>query len=114
MERTLKTALVVLMLVLVPIRALAAVTTGFCSLVHEHGAPTEHAMHEHGSHDHDGPAHSHDTCSTCAAHCSSASFAPSAVPIALLAVASAAPRAAQERFAAGFVPDHLDPPPLSL
>lgn len=114
--RTLKTALVILMLALVPIRAVAAVTTGFCAFAHEHGTPAHHASQAHGSHEHDAPSHSHDTspCSSCAEHCSSAFFTTSAAPITLFTAPSAQPRVLQERFAAGFVPDHLDPPPLVL
>lgn len=116
MNRTLKAFLLVLMLALVPIRALAAVTTGFCAFAHEHGAPAHHASGSHESHGHDAPSPSHDDspCSSCVEHCSSAFFTASAAPITLLAAASAQPRILQERFAAGFVPDHLDPPPLVL
>lgn len=111
-NRNVQIAVLLLMVALVPIRAFAAVTTGFCAFAHEHGAPAQHAAQQHDSHDHDGPAHAGDTCSTCAEHCSSASFLAAAVAAPLVAVTTAQRSVLQERFAAGFVPDHLDPPPL--
>ena len=116
MKRTLKTFLLVLMLALVPIRALAAATTGVCAFAHEHGAPAHPAPGGDASHGHDAPSHSHDDspCSSCVEHCSSAFFTAFAAPVTLFAAPSAQPHVLQERFAPGFVPDHLDPPPLIL
>ena len=66
-------------------------------------------------HDHDGAPHgaSHDQCDSCVEHCASASV------VAAVDLPSAAPAGSHrivtpEHFAAGFVPDPLDPPPLSL
>ena len=106
-SRKFKTALLVMLVALMPLRALATVTVGFC------------AMHHHGAagvdHDHDGAPHGagHDQCDSCVEHCASASVVvaadlPSPPPAGAHRIATA------ERFAPGFVPDPLDPPPLAL
>ena len=114
MSRTIKTIAVVLLLVIVPLRGLAAVTVGFCAMGHHDSAP---AVEEHdGHHDHGHapePAGGPD-CSICVEHCSSASFAVPAPAGALFAPGGSSRMALDEAFAAGFVPDHLDPPPLAL
>jgi hypothetical protein len=113
MRRKLNTAVVLLMLALMPLRALATVTAGFCALHQQGSAMLDSA---HGHHNHDGPAQqeeSHDQCDSCVEHCASASVvAPSQLPHP--APASAHRIASRERFTAGFVPEPLDPPPLAL
>lgn len=107
------TILVVLLLALVPLRALASVTIGFCGL-HGHGAAAEHAAHGH--HDHDDGAGQHgsnDDCNNCVEHCASTS-AVVAAKLPSLAPAGAPRITTHEHFAGGFVPDPLDPPPLAL
>ena len=107
MSRKFKYAVLLLLVALMPLRALATVTVGFC------------AMHHHGpasvDHDHDGAPHGagNDQCDSCVEHCASASV--------VLAADLPSPPAAGshriatlERLAAGFVPDPLDPPPLAL
>src|ERR687885_764846 len=99
-----RTVLVVLLLALVPLRALASVTIGFCAL-HGHGAASEHAAHAH--HDHDDGAGQHgsnDDCNSCVEHCASASAVPPA-KLPSLAPAGAQRIATHERCAGGFVPD---------
>lgn len=116
LPRTLKTVLLVLMLAVLPLRALAAVTTGFCAFAHEHGAPAHHADASHEPHERDSPAHSHDAspCSSCVAHCSSAALAPFTPPASFAVPAATERSVLHERSVAGFIPDHLDPPPLAL
>jgi hypothetical protein len=108
----LKTAVVLLMLAFMPLRALAAVTIGFCAMQH-HGtaaATGEYgASHEHGAPDGEG---NHEQCNACVEHCASASVAASP-DLPLPAVAGAQRIAAAERFAAGFILDQLDRPPLA-
>ncbi len=110
MSRKFKTAVLLLLLALMPLRALATVTIGFCAM-HHHGSASMDAAH-----DHDGAPHgdsNHDQCDSCVEHCASASVvAPADLP-------SPAPAGAQriftpDRFAGAFVPDQLDPPPLVL
>jgi hypothetical protein len=108
----LKTAIVLVMLALVPLRALATVTTGFCSL-HRHGhalSEAAHGHHDQGGHSHDG---NEDQCNSCVEHCASASVVASS-ELASPAPAGAHRIATPARFTAGFVPDPLDPPPLAL
>lgn len=110
----LKTLVLLLMLALLPVRALAAVTTGFCAFAHHHGssAPADHAD---DSHDDGSPAHGHgDTpCSSCVEHCSSAAFAPSDAPAALTQAPAGEHWQLYQPSVAGFIPDPLDPPPLA-
>ena len=107
MNRKFKTALLLLLVALMPLRALATVTVGFC------------AMHHHGSAgvDHHGEGAPHgagsDQCDSCVEHCASASVVVAA-DLPSPPAAGAHRIVTPERFGAGFVPDPLDPPPLAL
>jgi hypothetical protein len=109
---TLKTLLLVLLLAIIPLRALATVTIGFCALHHPGAALSEPAH----AHHHDGGNHqhgaSHDTCDSCVEHCASASAVTSA-DLPSLPPTGAHWIASHKHFAPGFVPDPLDPPPLA-
>lgn len=118
MTRTIKTLAVLLLLAVLPLRGLAAVTVGFCAMGHQEPAAHAGAGHDHGAHDHEQgsapePASTPD-CNMCVEHCGSASFAVPAPLGASLVSDRTARIASGESFAAGFVPDHLDPPPLAL
>lgn len=120
MPRNLRTLLIVILVALMPLRAVAAVTIGFCAAGHPEAAVPSHA--EHG---HDASVHAHHggdqppakpatpSCSICVEHCSGAAFAPS------LAQSVDAGPVAQERvflaarIAQTFVLDQLDRPPLA-
>jgi hypothetical protein len=120
MRSALKTLAIVLLIALMPVRAMAAVTFGFCAS--GHGDPLVAA---HGSHGHDVGAHQHHgndeqpaksgapSCSSCVEHCSGAALAPSADQ------ALGASAIAQDRisFAArvppAFFSDQPDRPPLA-
>jgi hypothetical protein len=109
-----------MLVALMPLRAVAAVTIGFCAAGHQEAAVPSHA--EHG---HDAQVHVHQggdqppakpatpSCSICAEHCSGAAFAPSmgqsvdAGPVAQERVLLA------ERIASAFILDQLDRPPLA-
>ena len=109
MSRTLKTMVVLLMLAVLPVRALAAVTVGFCAM-HHHGAPT---MSQHAAHEHGVPQSDNQQCNACVEHCSNASVvAPSELSLAAAALAERI--TAAEPFAGDIVPDRLDRPPLAL
>ena len=103
MSRKLKTIVVLLMLALLPVHALAAITVGDCAVTH----------HEQG-HDDSGTAHSHGSGHDEHEHCASASFVACATPLTLPPQSASDRVTRREPFAAGFVPDHLDPPPLGL
>ena len=98
-SRKLKAVVVLLMLALLPVRALAAATSGFCAFAHHGGSP----------------AHGHDTspCDSCVEHCSSAAFAPMDTPSASIQAPAAERSVLYQRCVAGFIPDPLDPPPLA-
>ncbi len=119
MRSALKTLAIFLLAALMPVRAMAAVTTGFCPSGHADMAVAAHAEHGHapGEHVHEAdPSASKtpgSTCNVCVDHCSSAAFAPS------VDGAIAARPASQERthLAAHSVPaplpDQLDRPLLA-
>src|SRR5919204_2236621 len=72
-SREIKTAVILLMLALLPLRALATVTVGFCAM-HDHASAGMSADHDH---DHDGAPHgdsNHEQCNACVEHCGSASL----------------------------------------
>jgi len=116
MRRGLKALLVVVLLGLLPLRAVAAVTIGFCAAGHQQTAVAADAAHghgtQHGQHEPKAPGDLNPGCSYCAEHCAGATFvAPS--ECSSVAVAGAGPIPFGGLFAAGFVPDHLERPPLA-
>jgi hypothetical protein len=98
---------------LMPLRGLAAATMGLAPQpVQEQPAHADGGCH----HEEEQSSHSDNghSCASCSEHGCCAS-------IIVAAAASVTPSAAArlriplgERLAAGFVPDHLDPPPLAL
>jgi hypothetical protein len=120
MPPALRTLALILMIALLPMRALAAVTVGFCAMGHTDQVVSVHGDHGHGAasyahHDSDDapakPATS--TCSSCVEHCSGAAFAPHA-PQAVHAPTIAYDRIfVAERVAPAFISDQLDRPPLA-
>ncbi len=106
------------MLALIPLRGLAAVTVGVCAASGQESTLQLQADHDHGQHEHAPAPHSHDDnkvdCGACAEHCTGASFVPQAASTSLPDMASAERAVKGEQFAAGHVPEHLDPPPLAL
>jgi hypothetical protein len=116
--RRFRTALLVVLALLMPLRGLAAATMGLAPQpvqeqpahadggCHHEGQPSEEQQSSHSDNGH--------SCASCSEHGCCAS-------IIVAAAASVTPSAAArlriplgERLAAGFVPDHLDPPPLAL
>jgi hypothetical protein len=118
-SRTFKLFVVIAMVLLVPVRAFAAVTLGGCASNEPQAAAHVHEHDGHGStHQHEPvpkpQSHGNHQCNACAEHCASASLA-------VQALASQPPaRPGGERFSfgepfiAGFIPEHLDPPPLAV
>ena len=103
MSRKLKILVALLMLVLLPVRALAAIAVDDCAVTHHHQP-----------HDDGGTAHSHGGGHDEHEHCASASFVASATLLTLPPQSASDRVTRHEPFAAGFVPDQLDPPPLAL
>lgn len=138
MARASRTLLVLVLAVLLPLRAVAGVVTGYCANGHQeqpaaallahgsHAAHGEHGGHDaHAGHDHHAASALHGddaqpakpvtpTCSICVEHCSSAAFAPggAAQAVAVPAAAEASP-SDDVRAAPAFFPDQLDRPPLA-
>ena len=111
MPRALRTLVLLLLVAVLPLRAMAAVTIGFCAMGHEDSVVAAHAHHDGD----DQPAKpATPSCSICIEHCSNAAVAPSA------ARAVVSPAVAQdriflaERVAPAFISDQLDRPPLAL
>lgn len=119
MRRLLKTLTLLLLVALIPMRAMAAVTIGFCSSGHQDMAISAPAAHGHdaGKHAHHGddsstqPAES--TCNVCAEHCSSAAFAPSVEGAMVVRPVGRDRTQFAERSAPAVIPDQLDRPPLA-
>ena len=116
MLRWLKIVLVLLLVALVPARAIGSVTISICASGQEQAGATHHAEADGAGHNHHdnqaaGECSSH-ACSYCAAHCAGVAFA---VPTGLSRVAPA-PGSDRIPFGywsePGYYPDHLDRPPL--
>jgi hypothetical protein len=115
-KRTATFFVVLALLALVPLRALASVTVGFCAATQPRAAQAQ-ADHDHGGAQTHGEAHdpeSNADCNACVEHCTSASVLLPALPATLAGAFGAERVAMAEYFAAGHVPEHLDPPPLAL
>ena len=118
MRRTLKLFVVIAMVLLVPVRAFAAVTLGGCGASNEPQAAHAHEQDQHGStHQHEPAAksdsHGNHQCNACAEHCASASLAVQALASQPPAGPGGERFSLGEPFIAGFIPEHLDPPPLA-
>jgi ABC-type Zn2+ transport system substrate-binding protein/surface adhesin len=124
--RILNVVVVLLLVALVPARAIGSVTLSICASGQEQAGAMHHAeANGHGMHAHDAGHDHHDhhddpapgeggshACSYCAAHCAGVAFA---VPTDLSRVAPA-PGSDRIPFGSwsepGYFPDHLDRPPL--
>ena len=115
MLRALKLFAVVVLVALMPLRAVAGVTIGFCASGHQDMAVAGHASRgEHAQHEHGAPAKPvESSCNICAEHCSSAAFATPAEPAADLPPAVRDRTTLAARHAPAFFPDQLDRPPLA-
>ncbi len=108
--------IVIALLALVPLRALAAVTIGFCAVADTVAAAQAQVDHDHAAHAHGEAADPEPNadCNSCVEHCTSASVLLPALPTALAGVFGAERAVLAAYFSAGHVPEHLDPPPLAL
>ena len=123
MRRTAKALILVLLLAALPLRGYAGVLMALCESHHGGAVVAGEQAHEHGdSHHHDagtgdgagGPSHAASVCSVCASCCASAGLAPGTD----VGFAFQSPDSYRIPFfgrqVSGFVPDHLDRPPLPL
>jgi hypothetical protein len=116
--RNFKLVVVAVMLLLVPLRAMPAVTLGTCGLgkqpvSHNHAHDAAESAHHH-EHTPKPQGHGRHDCNACAEHCASASIAVAAIPLGLPTMLGSDRILLRESFAAGFIPEHLDPPPLAV
>lgn len=117
MNRLLKTAVLVLLLALIPFRGIAAATVAYCGSQNDSVQAQGELLQ--GAPDHDdraSAAHAHDgkpDCSACAEHCTSMLVVLSADTMSLPGDTGTDRPAHGELLAAGFIPEHLDPPPLA-
>jgi hypothetical protein len=117
-SRKLKFLVVFAMLVLVPLRALAAVTVGLCA-TGEGGTVNELVAHHHGAgSDNTSPDHDNNDsqllCSLCTSCCTGASFAATAPRTVPLASTDFERTPFFGRDPGAHIPGQLDRPPLSL
>jgi hypothetical protein len=119
MGKRLKFLIILAMVALLPVRAVAAVTIGFCALADKAAAVQLHAEHGHASSDHSATTSqpqndSKADCNVCAEHCTSASFAVPASPASLPISAGLDRAPPGEMLPPGFIPEQLDRPPVVL
>ncbi len=105
-NRLLKTAVLVLLLALVPFRAIAAATADLCDAAQKDPVQAQAQLSDHD--DRAGTPHAHD-----GEHCTTMLVVPSANQVSLPGDMRADRPAHGELPAAGFIPEHLDPPPLA-
>lgn len=120
MSRGLKLFAVVVLVALLPLRAVAGVTIGICPAGHEDMAPAAHAIghgHSAPSLEHHGEAPTSNSaphaCNICAEHCSSATFAPAATSVVGVPPAGRDRSHFSDHGAPAFITDQLDRPPLA-
>lgn len=115
MLRALKLFAVGVLVALMPLRAVAGLTIGFCATGHEEMAVHAHAVHDaQQHHEHGAPAKPvESSCNICVEHCSSAAFATPTEPAFEIRPATRDRTTFAERYAPAFFPDQLDRPPLA-
>ena len=119
MPHALRMLAVLLLVAMVPMRAVAGVTIGFCASGHNDVALAAHAAHAHDAganadHRDKSPAQPvKPSCNICSEHCSSAAFAPSTDAAVDARPAGPDRTHLVEPRAPGFIPDQLDRPPLA-
>ena len=124
MKRSCRIVLLVLLLAALPLRGYAGVLMALCEGHHGGTVVSQGQVHEHGDgHHHDAgnsddsggvPTHAASMCSVCASCCAGASLAPDAPRVAVFQSSGPDRIAFFDRRPSGFVPDHLDRPPLAL
>jgi hypothetical protein len=117
--KLLRILLLIAIALAVPLQGLAAVSAGLCMASGHHHSEHAPAGHDHdmGSIDHEQPAEdtsgSNSHCPPCVSCCAAVAIAPAPEPR-LPSVAPAAPVPSKQYSMAGFLPEQLDRPPLSV
>lgn len=112
--------LVVVLVAALPLRSYAGVLTALCESHHGGATVAEEHMHEHpDGHHHDsdegagGSSHAASVCSVCASCCAGASLAPDTPRVVMVPSPVSDRIAFFDRRTSGYVPEHLDRPPLT-
>jgi hypothetical protein len=121
MKRVARFLLLVLLLAAMPLRGYGGELMALCEAHHGGAGTAQDHVHEHDDsqlHDSgDGgsaPAHTASVCSICASCCAGASLAPDAPRLAVFQAPGSYRIAYFDCRVSGFVPEHLDRPPLAL
>ena len=119
-KRAARIALFALLLAALPLRGYAGVLMSLCEAQHGGAAASgEHAHelgddHHHDSGDGDSASHAASVCSLCASCCAGAGIAPEAARGTVFQAPVSDRIPFLDRRVSGFVPEHLDRPPLAL
>ena len=120
MKRLSRLLLLVLLLTALPLRGYAGELRALCEAHHGGAATAQEHVHQHGNSHHDDsgdsggiPAYIASVCSICASCCAGASLAPDAPLVALPQAPGSDRITFFDRRPSGFVPEHLDRPPLA-
>lgn len=120
MIRTCRIVLLALLFTALPMRGYAAVLMSLCEAQHGGAAAAQEHAHEHGdSHQGDSadggevPTHAASMCSVCASCCAGAGLAPAVPHMAVLQSPESDRIAFIYRRTSGYLPEHLDRPPLA-
>ena len=120
MKRTWRIVLLALLLVALPMRGYAGVLMALCETQHGGAQSAHEHSHEHGEGHHDNtdandgvPTHAASICSVCASCCAGAGLAPDTPRLALFESPGSDRIGFLDRRSSGFVPEHLDRPPLA-
>ena len=122
MKNAARIALFAVLLAALPLRGYAGVLMALCEGHHGGAAAVEAHTHEHGgSHAHESsdegtgtPAHAASVCSVCASCCAGAGLAAPSVQGVVIQPPGTSRISSLDRQVSGFVPEHLDRPPLAL
>ena len=120
MRRLFRTLVILVLVAMMPIRAVAGVAMAFCATGHQempaaHAGHGAHADGGHSAHDASDPPAQSDPqrCSIYVEHCSNAAFATAEIrQVSGIAIEEHLPPRV-ERPAPAFFPDQLDRPPLA-
>jgi len=109
--RRLQSAILVVLVLLMPLRGMAGATMGIAQ-----PEAQQHDMQADSdcNHEHAPQPDSDHGCDTCAEHGCCGAFLTSIAGDVLPAFAAAARITLGQRLIAGYVPEHLDPPPLAV
>lgn len=120
MKRASRLILFAMLLAALPLRGYAGVLMALCESHHGGAATAQEHVHEHGDSHHDSgddvesPSHAASVCSICASCCASAGLAAQSMQLGVVFQPPGTNRIPfLDRQVSGFVPEHLDRPPLA-